>query len=282
MGYAYTSVPTFQDKKLLLEAHAGDDYKLLEGKALQEDLVRQYSDEHGEDTYLEVPEYHLLKVKFDSFTYDKERELLNSIASVNVWSSTFVVSMIILSSTYAFYIHLKNELHSKRKTLGTLNLIGVSFKHVIQTYTLFFMKLFASAYLTTTLITTILGSFKPNFKPDHRILSALFGLFFLFITLIYGIFIYNLLKIRKNGFESMKSGGLSFVKTKNLDVSQVKKDKHIIFLDYRFNQPIDNITTGSTVTIYDHIEPFVTLDKAACQHRPSVIMVKNFLRFMTK
>lgn len=216
MGYAYTSVPTFQDKKLLLEAHAGDDYKLLEGKALQEDLVRQYSDEHGEDTYLEVPEYHLLKVKFDSFTYDKERELLNSIASVNVWSSTFVVSMIILSSTYAFYIHLKNELHSKRKTLGTLNLIGVSFKHVIQTYTLFFMKLFASAYLTTTLITTILGSFKPNFKPDHRILSALFGLFFLFITLIYGIFIYNLLKIRKNGFESMKSGGLSFVKTKKL------------------------------------------------------------------
>ena len=89
MGYAYTSVPTFQDKKLLLEAHAGDDYKLLEGKALQEDLVRQYSDEHGEDTYLEVPEYHLLKVKFDSFTYDKERELLNSIASVNVWLRTF-------------------------------------------------------------------------------------------------------------------------------------------------------------------------------------------------
>lgn len=168
MGYTYTSVPTFQDEKLRLEAHAGDDYKVLEGKALddlegfevaiskeyaqtlgtnilggtlefldfeftvesiieypnyemayqpletlsqvdlfeegilgagittdtatkalQEDLVRQYFDEYGEDFGLEIPEYHLLKVKFDTFTYDKERELLNSIASVNVWSRTF-------------------------------------------------------------------------------------------------------------------------------------------------------------------------------------------------
>lgn len=58
-------------------------------KALQEDLVRHYFDEYGEDFGLEIPEIHLLKVKFDTFTYDKERELLNSIASVNVWLRTF-------------------------------------------------------------------------------------------------------------------------------------------------------------------------------------------------
>lgn len=180
---------------------------------------------------------------------------------------------------------------------------------------------------------------KPNFNPNPLLLLMLFGLSLIFTILIFFIFIFNLLKIRENGFEEIKSGGLSFIKlkpmkqdrivinlalkrftktinlalgfalslglsisvvlisisalnsvsgvyhretfgldfdyylidpdyemyetlkSKDIDVAQVKKHKDIIFLDYELNNPIDNLTTGSTITIYDKIEPFVKLDK---------------------
>ena len=310
----------------------------------------------------------LLKINYDNFSFDKERELMNFINYSytvrgdfydNIYSfdslailtksnplvemlkssiSKFVVSMIVLSSTYAFYIHLKNELHSKRKTLATLNIIGVSFKEILKTYFIFFMKIFTVSYLITIGITYILGIFKRNFRPNPFILTYLFGLSLIFFMLIFGIFIISLFRNRAKGYEEITSGGLSYIhlkdlkqerlisglamkrftktinltigfalslalsiavvlismsslnsiknvyqqetlglnfdyyisnpnlkfyrelKEKGMDVAAVYKETNVNFLDYELNRPVDNLTTGSTITIYDDIEPFTTLD----------------------
>ena len=317
---------------------------------------------------IEYSQNKLLKIKYDNFSFEKERELMNFLNSFQSYNfslydntsnfesltiltksnpliemlkssiSKFVVSMIVISSTYAFYIHLKNELHSKRKTLGTLNIVGVSFKEIIKTYFIFFTKIFSVSYLITIIITNILGYFKENFKPNSIILFYLFGLSLIFFILIFGIFLISLIRNRSKGYEEITSGGLSFIrlkemkqdrlirnlsmkrftktinltlgfalslalsiavvlismsslnsiknvyqqetlglnfdyyidnpnldiyrslKEKGMDLAAVYKEGNVTFLDYELNNPVDNITTGSTITIYDDIEPFITLD----------------------
>ena len=333
------------------------------------------------DDYNYAPDYtpKMLKIKYDNFTFEKEKELVNyssykashhffiddiiQIDSLEILTksnpliemlkssiSKFVVSAIIISSTYAFYIHLKNELHSKRKTLATLNLTGVSFKMVLKTYYKFFFKLFIGSYLSTSLIAYILGLIKPNFRPNPKLLIYLFGLSLVFMIVITLIFTINLISNKKNGFEEIQSGGLSYLylgkmtqakltknlalkrftkiidltlgfslslalsiavvlvslsalnsvsnvyqkntlglnfdyylinpdvetflelKNNDIDIAQVTKQQNIIFVDYSINNPVDNVTTGSVVTVYDDIEAFIDLDKGEIPPHSSTFM----------
>ncbi|HZJ87347.1 MAG TPA: FtsX-like permease family protein, partial [Erysipelothrix sp.] len=232
-----------------------------------------YKEDIDAYAFIDHPEYMILKINYDDFTFDKERELINHVAAVEMWSgsfdnvytihslailtqsnplvemlkssiSKFVVSMIVLSSTYAFYIHLKNELHSKRKTLATLNILGVSFKEVVKTYVVFFIKLFAGGYVSTTLITYALGYFKPNFKPNRHLLFYLFALSLLFMFIIFMIFLCNLFTIRKRSFEEVKVGGLSFVKIKPMNQKRLVKNLAL----KRFTKTI-NLTLGFALSL---------------------------------
>lgn len=46
-------------------------------------------------------------------------------------------------------------------------------------------------------------------------------------------------------------------------ISQVSKKSRVIFADYSFNIPVKDLTIGTTISVYDHVEPFVTLYKGS-------------------
>lgn len=323
------------------------------------------TDDHWDEQF---SQQMLLKIKYDNFTFDKENDFINEITSYNItmniiddiediYSLTlltrsnplpemlkstiakFVVSAIIVSSVYAFYIHFKNELHSKHKTLATLNLIGVKFKAVLKEYAKFFVLLFGASFVMSYAAIRLLGIWKPSFKPSLVSTSYAFLISLGFIIVIFGVFVFNLIKIQKRALESYKTGGLTYLKlpetTQNnlalnlslkrftktfglnlgfalsvalsisvvlvsmsalnsiknvyhkdtlglsfdyyiedldvdtylkyremgIDVAQVYKQTGMTFLDYSISQPVDKVTSGSVITIYDDIEPFMVLDK---------------------
>ena len=321
------------------------------------------------DDFDDVPVYSQLKVYYDSYSLSKEEELVNYISShakrlpvyfqdsvyridslktltrsnplplmLKSTISKFVVSSIVLSSLYAFYIHLKNELHDKSKTLATLHLVGISKREIIKTYLSYFLKIFIASLIATFTITTVLSFISDTYRFNLRITLFTILASFVFLVLVFGIFLFNLSKILKNSHTSVKSGQLSYIKTgkftqsrlilsmalkritrtvgltigfafsvalsiavvlvslsslssisnvfheKTLglhfdylienasvdvflefkesayDVAKVEKDNNVYFLDYSINNPVDDVTMGSIITLYDEIEPFVEVD----------------------
>ncbi|NLW15611.1 MAG: hypothetical protein GX038_05075 [Erysipelothrix sp.] len=191
-----------------------------------------------------------IKVYYDDFSYSKENELINILSSPykndmfqnNITElytlesltksnplpemlksalAKYVVTGIIISSIYAFYIHLKNQLQVNHETLTTFNLIGIKFANILKAY----LKMFAILMISSTLITTtfayILGQFNPIFKPTLRVMSLTYLSTFGFLLIIIFIFYRNLSSKQNNAHEKLKSKNLVTIKTPLLKQSRL-------------------------------------------------------------
>lgn len=307
----------------------------------------------------------LLKIYYDEFSFDAEQKLLSHIATYqNNWHiegnigdvdslgvltrsnplpemlkatlSTFVVSGIVISSVYAFYIHFKNQLHQNARAIATFSLIGVKRKYIVQAY----LKLFGIIYILASLF-LILAAFllRSILKFTFRTILITLGLSTIFLMIVVAMFYTILWSWLRESHGLLKSGGFSFIhmgklkqgimilllglkriammfklvlgfafsiglsaaivlmsasaltsvsniyhpKTlglefdyilisptidvyvdildQGMDAAQVYKQTNRMYLDYTIYNPVNNVTRGSVITIYDNLEPFITLDK---------------------
>ncbi len=193
----------------------------------------------------------ILKVTHDKYNYDNEREFVNKVSyrsshdrdfegnidyidslavltrsnplpmMLKATIANFVVSSIIVSSLYAFYIHLKNELNSKSRTLATLNLIGVQNKEVLKTYLKLFLGILITSSVIVLILVNIASLFTEIFTYNLKIFILSFMTSSIFLTLVVCIFLLNLRKIFKTAHKSMKSGTLTYVNTGKLTQKRI-------------------------------------------------------------
>lgn len=130
--------------------------------------------------------------------------------------SKFIVSGVLISCLYSFYIHFKNQLRTSLVSVSSLLIQGVSLIKIITTYVLEVLVIYGlglGLYLLSILVFSKVSRIYGGSNIAIRGTLKLSLLFTLFVILVLS---YSLIRLRGNVFTKFKSGGRSQLKVLSL------------------------------------------------------------------
>lgn len=196
----------------------------------------------------------LLKLHYDSFSYAYEDDILSSfmmgkrlnpvddfgeddfryIESMGLLARSspmpqqmqktlalFVVSGIVLSSLYGFYIHLQNQCIATKQELAGFHLIGISFKNIVRAYLKFFLSFTIPAIVLFAGSVWVLGSVNDTYFATPKTIGMTLLISIIFYLIVSTVFIFQLKSITKDAKQVVAFKGSSLVKRKQMNQSNL-------------------------------------------------------------